>query len=82
MSKRGPTPSLIGSNAGAVRIVEALGTRKCKRCDGAISRNLSCIEVAKPGTMGHRTYCTNCFAEVLEKTRNDVESLREQIAGL
>jgi hypothetical protein len=82
MSKKGPKPSLIGSGAGSVKIIQSLGKRKCKRCGAAISKGSDCAEVSKPGTMGHKTYCIACFGDVLDKTKMDLEALVKQVANL
>lgn len=82
MSKKGKTPSLIGGGAGAVRFVEARRARPCKRCAASITKNEPCLEVKKPGTMGHRTYCVDCFTDVLGQTQLDLNTLVDKVAAL
>jgi len=82
MAKLGPTPSLIGGGAGTSRFVRALKKRTCKRCNSPIAAGTVCIEVAKPGTMGHRTYCHDCYEEVLDKSQDDLEGLRKRLRKL
>ena len=82
MAKRGKCPSLIGGGAGASRFLEAKGKRRCKRCGARIEKGMDCVEVAKPGSMGHRTYCTDCYSEILEQTRRDVKKLESILTDL
>lgn len=79
MVKRGQTPSLIGSTAGAIKFVIAGGKRKCKRCDCDISKGMKCAEVGIPGTMGSKTYCLKCFRQILDKTREKLEALYAEL---
>jgi hypothetical protein len=76
---RGRTPSLISSDAGGCRILDAPGLRHCTRCHGEIPSGSRCVEVARPGTMGARTYCTTCFEKTLERTVQHVHELREKL---
>ena len=82
MAKRGKSPSLIGGGAGASRFLEAAGKRTCKRCGAKIQKGTNCIEVAKPGSMGHRTYCRNCYREILKQTANDLKRLEAALNEL
>lgn len=79
--KKGKTPSLIGSGAGAVHFVQAGKKRPCHRCDGSIEKDTHCIEVRKPGTMGRgKTYCPNCFKEILSQTKTDLAKIERQFS--
>lgn len=80
MAKRGKTPSLIGSGAGASKFTVARAQRHCKRCDGSISKGTDCVEVGKPGAMGHKTYCLDCYSEILAQTRQDLNRLETELA--
>jgi hypothetical protein len=82
MAPRGRTPSLIGSSAGASKIVTAIKKRTCKRCHEAIPAGTPCSEVAKPGTMGHRTYCKSCFQKILAQTKQDLLQLEAKLAAV
>ena len=82
MAKRGKTPSLIGGGAGACKFATALKKRTCKRCGGAIKKGIECVEVNKPGTQGHKSYCVNCFKEVLAQTQQDLNKLVEQASAI
>jgi len=75
MTPRGKTPSLLGSGAGSSKIVLAKKKRTCKRCYGEILGGNNCIEVAVPGTMGYKTYCKDCFSNILVQTKNDIAKL-------
>jgi len=78
MTKRGPTPSLIGGGAGASKLRKSPGTRHCKRCDIKIEPGTICFEVAIPGAMGHKNYCHECFGEILEKSQVDLNKKKEE----
>jgi hypothetical protein len=80
MTPRGKIPSLIGSGAGAVKIVTAKGARKCKRCKGPIPARDECAEVGVPGTMGSKTYCIGCYREILQQTARHLSDLEAQVA--
>jgi len=79
MSPKGKVPSLLSGSSGACKIVDAQRRRTCKRCRGDILKDTRCIEVSKPGKMGHKTYCHGCFAEILEKTQSDLAKLRAEL---
>ena len=82
MAKRGKTPSLISGNAGTCNFISSPGKRHCKRCDDAIDAGCNCVEVNVPATMGHRTYCIDCFREMLAKSREDLDDLESQVDSL
>jgi hypothetical protein len=82
MPKRGKTPSLIGSGAGGSKFLVAPGKRTCKRCDHSISKGQHCVEVAKPGSMGHRTYCVSCYSDILSQSEVDLGKLKERLSAL
>lgn len=83
MAKRGKTPSLIGGTHGSVRFDESGRKHPCKRCGAPLVRGAHCVRVSKPGQMGNgRTYCLDCFNEVLTKTNSDLAELRERLYEL
>ncbi len=82
MAKRGKTPSLIGGGAGTSKFVVVKGTRKCKRCDVRITKGCQCIEVSKPGSQGHKTYCRRCFGNILDQTQKDIDKLRDNLGSI
>ena len=82
MGKRGRTPSLVGGGAGTSRFVQAHGKRHCKHCGTAIAKGRNCVEVAVPGSMGRRTYCTSCYGEILGKSRKDLDKLEGLLSNL
>jgi hypothetical protein len=82
MAKRGKTPSLLSSTAGASKFVIAAGRRTCKRCKDAIEKGVDCAEVGISGSFGHRTYCLDCFSEILDQTRKDLDELEAELATL
>ncbi len=78
---RGVTPSLISSSSGSCSVVSAKGPRHCKRCNAAIAADHRCVEVKIPAQMGHRTYCANCFENILQRTEEHVRALRAKISS-
>lgn len=79
MSKRGRTPSLIGSRAGASKFVTVKGKRKCKRCGAALAKGDECVEVGIPGSLGHRTYCLTCYGEILDQSEKHLKKLKGEL---
>ncbi len=75
---RGKTPSLIGGGAGKSEFVIAGRKRPCKRCKGSIEKGSTCIEVKKPGTMGHKTYCMDCYRGILSQSQKDLNKLAKK----
>lgn len=76
MAKRGKTPSLIGGTHGTVKFDESGRSHPCQRCEVDLPKGTLCIRVSKPGQMGNgRTYCRDCFKEVLDKTQKDLDTL-------
>ena len=82
MAKRGKAPSLIGGGAGRCKLATALRKRTCKRCGDPIPGGTDCVEVNVPSTMGHKCYCVDCFREVLDKTRAELNDLVTQVKAL
>lgn len=80
MAKSGRTPSLIGGGAGTSKFVMALGKRKCKRCGEPIDEGRRCIEVAVPGSLGHRTYCLECYSDILSETGKQLQRLQAELS--
>lgn len=80
MAKRGRTPSLISAH-GAVRRHESGKSSPCKRCESDIPKGSSCVRIRNASGVGHRTLCLDCFAEVIDQTRTDLEELRMQLYG-
>lgn len=79
MAKRGRTPSLIGSGAGASKFVIAKGERTCRRCGEAIEGGEDCVQVGVAGSMGHRTYCLGCYGDILGETGKQLQKLRAEL---
>lgn len=83
---KGKTPSLLNGNAGKPNRVVAGRKRECTRCHGAIVKGELCFEVPHPGfAQGWETYCCDCFANVLDQTKKDLDAhfaaLQEARAG-
>jgi hypothetical protein len=79
MSPRGKPPSLISGQAGASKIVVARGKRTCKWCKSEIAKNAKCVEVAIPRSFGSKTYCPNCFVEILSQSKRDIANLERDL---
>jgi len=82
MTPRGKTPSLIGGGAGASKIVKSAGKRHCKRCGKSISANGQCVEVAVPGTMGHKTYCIVCYQDIISQSKKDLAEIEAEVLAI
>jgi ribosomal protein L37E len=72
--KRGKTPSLLTGSSGKPAKVTAKRCRKCCRCAFMVSNGEVCFEVPKVGGgfSSKKTYCSNCFKEILEQTKKDI----------
>lgn len=79
MTKRGKTPSLIGGAAGKPKFVIAKKKRKCKRCKTEVCQGIKCVEIPIPGSMGSKTYCMDCFSEIISKSRQDLDQLEQLV---
>ncbi len=82
---KGPTPCLIGTTLGSCRFVQPGGRgplRHCNRCNAELSRDRNCVEVTIPGTLGHKTFCPNCFSNILDATQAKVNSLRTELKSI
>lgn len=79
--KRGKTPSLITGSSGKPVKVTAKRQRACGRCSSNIMAGKTCFEVPKVGGgfSSKKTFCLNCFKEVLEKTKEDIAQLEASI---
>ena len=72
---RGKTPSLIGSSNGRPCRVDVKQKSKCKRCGCDIGAGQDCFGIPKAGsgfTNIHR-YCKQCYMNIIEQTRKDLE---------
>ncbi|MDP2217496.1 MAG: hypothetical protein Q8J68_09440 [Methanolobus sp.] len=80
MTKKGKTPSLISGKMPS--LIVAKGRRHCTRCKREICRGSRCADVPIPGTMGDKTYCTDCLLEIVEKSREDLNQIENQIRNV
>ena len=71
---KGKTPSLIGSSLGRPRGVIAGQRCACSRCKGSIIKDEKCYDIPQPQKKfaTTRRFCSNCFREVLAKTKDDL----------
>jgi len=79
--KRGKTPSLITGSSGKPIKTFAKRLRNCLRCSFAISLGGTCFEIPKVGGgfTTKKTFCINCFKEILEQTKKDISILERDI---
>ena len=77
LKKRGKIPSLITGSSGKPQKVVAKKQRKCHRRECLIKQNESCFEVPQLNEpfKNTKTYCKECFREMLKKTREDLDHL-------
>lgn len=75
--KRGKTPSLITGSSGKPTKVLAKRSRSCNRCSLNISLGIECFEIPKVGGgfSSKKTFCTECFKEILIQTKKDIATL-------
>ena len=71
---KGRVPSLIGSTLGRPRRVLVEKLSECKRCKSKIGSGQDCIGIPHLGGSftNLKRYCTDCFRNILEKTKQDV----------
>lgn len=79
--KRGKTPSLITGSSGKPTKTVAKRRRSCSRCSFVISLGEACFEVPKVGGgfSNRKTFCMNCFKEILVQTKKDIANLEKDI---
>jgi len=80
MPKKGKTPSLISGKKPS--LVLAKRRRHCARCKREICSGSNCADVPIPGTLGDKTYCLDCLLEIIEKSREDLNQIEDQIRTL
>ena len=82
--KKGKVPTLISGSSGAANYVQAKRKRPCKRCEDEIISQQYCVEVSIPasGFSKVKTFCLSCFKEILEKTEEDLSTLKTKHAQL
>lgn len=78
MAKRGKTPSLVSAH-GAVKMDTSGKRSPCKRCGEDLLKGQACVRVAMPDGRNGRTYCLDCFSEVLEQTQADLNEWRAAV---
>lgn len=74
---KGKTPSLIGSSLGRPRTDRPGCRTKCTRCEAPVLKGELSYLVPQPKKphSATRRFCEECFAGVLEQTRQDLEKL-------
>lgn len=80
---RGKIPSLISGSSGKPKIVFALRSCKCKRCNKPISQNGKCIDIPKIGGSysSNKRYCLTCFFEILSQSEKDLNVIKNEALG-
>ncbi len=76
---KGKIPSLIGSSLGRPRKETCGRETPCSRCRRCIVKDEDCYDVPWPlkPHSSTRRFCAECFKDVLEQTKRDVEKLEE-----
>ena len=76
---KGKTPSLITGSSGKPKPAVCKKRSICKRCKGEISASERCFEIpiVGRGYTASKRHCEQCFKEILEQTRKDLESFEE-----
>ena len=79
--KRGKIPSLITGSNGKPSKVVCKRRRLCSRCSFEILLGESCFEIPKVGGgfSNKKTFCPDCFKEILEQTKKDMSILEDSI---
>ena len=75
---KGKTPSLIGSSLGRPKKVTCGRRTPCSRCHKDITKGEVCYDVpqVKKPHESTRRFCGECFDDVLEQSRRDLDNLR------
>lgn len=78
---RGKTPSLIGGSLGRPKQAVAKKLCRCSRCKEEILQHQRCYDIPQPGKpfSATRRFCSQCLALVLTQTRQDLQTLEEQV---
>lgn len=79
---KGPTPCLIGTTLGSCSF-GVTGSRgpaaHCKRCKSELGRQVPCVQISIPGSLGSKPFCLTCFARILDATQVKLNSLRSEL---
>ena len=74
---KGKTPSLIGASLGRPEKVVCGRRTPCSRCHTDILKGATCYDVpqVKKPHSSSRRFCGDCFTQVLEQSRRDLDGL-------
>ncbi|MEE9443141.1 MAG: hypothetical protein V3V99_10805 [candidate division Zixibacteria bacterium] len=74
---KGPTPSLISGTNGTPKRASVKRKSACKRCKTTLEKGTTCIDIPQSGrgVSSKKRYCNDCFKNILEKTKSDLEEL-------
>jgi len=77
---RGRVPSLLSVNSGKPKKAVVKRQSSCRRCKEIINVGDFCVEIPKRnGYTSYHRYCSNCFKEIMKKTRTDLDKIEEDI---
>lgn len=78
VNPRGPVPSLIGGTNGRPKRVQVQRKCQCSRCHTPLLAGQSCVEIPKLGEAfsTSRRVCDECFQQILRKTYEDIEEIK------
>jgi len=84
MIKKGKVPSLITGSSGKPCIEEVKKQRKCNRCGKAIIKGSKCFVIPKVGSgfVSKKSYCTDCFEDILGQSFKDLKKLEHCLAAV
>ena len=75
---KGKTPSLVGASLGRPKKVTCGRRTPCSRCREEILKGATCYDVpqVKKPHAATRRFCEECFGDILEQSRRDLDSFR------
>jgi hypothetical protein len=75
---KGKIPSLISGSSGRPEMASAQRVRKCVRCKTSVAKGNNCFEIPKPGGgfSSKKTFCLECFGNILNQTQIDIDKLK------
>ncbi len=77
---RGRTLSLLSINYGRPKKVIVKRLSACKRCKKELNIGESCVDIPKyNGYKSNQRYCLDCFVEIINKTRIELDGIEAEI---
>jgi ferredoxin len=78
---KGKTPSLLTQSTGKPIPYECRRRTSCNRCKEVISLGEKCFQIPKSnsGFTSPKTYCLNCFGQILGQTKSELLELEKML---